>query len=220
MTPCKQPCSLPHSFCARSYFTLQLHSCSASSQLVMLPRQQALNVYTDMLGYGEHGPALAAFYPDHGSHRHHHSPHNGYLPWALLTVVLSFLAVGLVFKAVRHCRRPRSKQQPTLASQLSELALQSDTVPNPLVAKAPPAMAVQAVGIIPKSDPDWIGNVPWSDWQIDQEDILLCRRPDGRLWELGTGASAKVSHGLHVITHLLCCWHTLLPLNHALLPYA
>ena len=148
-----------------------------------------------MLGYGEHGPALAASHPDHGPHGHHHPPHNVYLPWALLTGVLSFLAVGLIFKTARHCCRRSLRKQATLASQLSELASQSDTVPNPLVAKAPPTMAAQAVGVIPKSDPDWIGNVPWSDWQIDQEDILLCRRPDGRLWELGAGASAKVSQG-------------------------
>lgn len=161
-----------------------------------------------MLGYSEHGPALAAFHPDHGPHGHHHLHllHNVYLPWALLTGVLSCLTVGLIFKTARHCCRCRRRKQGTLASQLSELASQSDTFSNPLVAKAPPTLAMQAVGVIPKSDPDWIGNVPWSDWQIDQKDILLCRRPDGRLWELGAGASAKVSHGLPYYRH------TLLPL--------
>ncbi|KAL3140780.1 protein kinase activity protein [Trebouxia sp. C0010 RCD-2024] len=152
----------------------------------------------DMLGYSEHGPALAAFHPDHGPHGHHHLHllHNVYLPWALLTGVLSCLTVGLIFKTARHCCRCRRRKQGTLASQLSELASQSDTFSNPLVAKAPPTLAMQAVGVIPKSDPDWIGNVPWSDWQIDQKDILLCRRPDGRLWELGAGASAKVYRAL------------------------
>jgi hypothetical protein len=34
--------------------------------------------------------------------------------------------------------------------------------------------------------------VPLSDWLIRSEEIVICRRPDGSLYELGTGAFGKV----------------------------
>ena len=163
-------------------------------------------MYADIPELGQHGSGhLTASHYDHGSNKDHPRHHHGYLPWAILTGILSFIAVGLVFKVIRHWQRRhhRSKGNPTLASQLSELSSQSDIVPNPLLANARPTMAVQAAGVMPKADPEWMGNVPWSDWQIDQEDILLCRRPDGRLWELGAGASAKVSHVIIIHCHHL-----------------
>lgn len=145
-----------------------------------------------MLGYGEHGPGpLEAL--THGPPPHHHRHHDADLPWTILAGVLGLLTFAVVFKAARRCcRRYRRHNLPTLSSQLSQLSSQSDTVPNPLLHKPRPTLAVQDAGVIPRSEPDWIGNVPWSDWQIDQEDIFLCQRPDGRLWELGAGASAKV----------------------------
>lgn len=153
-----------------------------------------------MLGHGERAFGdLAALPHDHGSHipPHHHRHHHGHLLWAFFTGMMSFIAFALLFHMVRYCLG-RCKL-PTLASQLSELSSRSATTfPNPLLANGRVITAVQAAGIIPKSEPDWMGNVPWSDWQIDQEDILLCKRPDGRLWELGSGASAKVPH---VIIH-------------------
>lgn len=151
-----------------------------------------------MLGHGEHGFGdLAALPHDHGSHTppHYHRHHRGYLLWAIFTGMMSFIAVALLFYTVRYCHG--HSKLPTLASQLSELSSQSATTfPNPLLANGRAITAVQAAGIVPKSEPDWVPNVPWSDWQIDQEDILLCKRPDGKLWELGSGASAKVPHAI------------------------
>jgi hypothetical protein len=37
--------------------------------------------------------------------------------------------------------------------------------------------------------------VPFSDWELRPEDIEICRRPDGRQWEIGTGAFGQVSPG-------------------------
>lgn len=169
-----------------------------------------------MLGHGEHGlGGLAALPHDHRSHEssHHHLHHHEYLLWVIIISVFSFIVCKLVFKSVKHCHhRHCGSKLPTLTSQLSELSSQSDTFPNPLLANARTSTAVQAQGgIISKSQPDWMGNVPWSDWQIDQEEILLCRRPDGRLWELGSGASAKVPHAS--VTHL--CPVVVCILNHA-----
>ena len=106
--------------------------------------------------------------------------------------------------AKRVCRR-RKRKAAGIASQLSELSAKSaaDTTPNPLL-QGPLALAVHNTDVIPKSDTDWIQNVPWSDWQIDQEDITICQRPDGRLWELGSGASAKVG-----VSTCMCGMHSL-----------
>ena len=35
-------------------------------------------------------------------------------------------------------------------------------------------------------------NMPWHDWEIAEDDIVIDRRPDGSEWELGTGAFGKV----------------------------
>ena len=147
-----------------------------------------------MLGYGEHGPGpLAALTHNHGPPPHHHRHHDAALPWTILAGVLGLLTFAMAFKIARRCcRRYRRHKLPALSSQLGQLSSQSDTVPNPLLNTSRPTLAVQDAGVIPRSEPDWIGKVPWSDWQIDQEDISLCQRPDGRLWELGAGASAKV----------------------------
>lgn len=149
----------------------------------------------DMLGLDEHGPGplAAALAHDHIPRQHRHRHHSEVLPWTILAVVLSLLTFAMAFKIARHCcRRRRHHRLPTLASQLSQLSSQFDTTPNPLLKSSRPTLAVQETGVLPRSEPDWIGNVPWSDWQINQEDISLCQRPDGRLWELGAGASAKV----------------------------
>ena len=166
-----------------------------------------------MLSHGEHGlGGLAALPHDHASHEashhhRHHRHHHEYLLWAIITGILSFMVLKLGFKAVSHChRRHRRSKPPTLTSQLSELSSHSDAFPNPLLANARATTAVQAQGgVIFKSDPDWMGNVPWSDWQIHQEDILLCKRPDGRLWELGSGASAKVPRSSYSLCSFLVC---------------
>ena len=48
-----------------------------------------------------------------------------------------------------------------------------------------------AVGYDPP--PAWIDNVPFSDWEIDVEDVVIGLRPDGRKYELGAGAFSRVS---------------------------
>ena len=111
----------------------------------------------------------------------------------MLAGVVIFVAV---YHVVKRCCKRRRKQNPSVLSQLSQLSAQSDTMPNPLLQGRYNLAAgpMQAAGVIPTSNPDWMANVPWSDWQIDQQDIMLCQRPDGRLWELGAGASAKVGY--------------------------
>lgn len=52
-------------------------------------------------------------------------------------------------------------------------------------------------GTVPKPDgdampPAWINDIPFSDWEIDADDVAICLRPDGRKWELGAGAFSKV----------------------------
>ncbi|DBA87527.1 hypothetical protein WJX77_000324 [Trebouxia sp. C0004] len=143
---------------------------------------------SDMMHFGEHGPGPLSGSMSHNHHRHlRHKSHT-----EMLAGVITFVAV---FHVVKRCCKRLRKQKSTVLSQLSA---QSDTMPNPLLpgrhnlATGP----MQAAGVIPISDPDWIANVPWSDWQIDQQDITLCQRPDGRLWELGAGASAKVYRAL------------------------
>ena len=36
-------------------------------------------------------------------------------------------------------------------------------------------------------------NMPWHDWEIAEDDVVIDKRPDGSDWELGTGAFGKVS---------------------------
>lgn len=142
-----------------------------------------------MMGISEHGPGPLS---QSLAHNHHHK-HGGLFHHSPLGMVAGAITFVAVFHVVKRCckRCKRQKKSPTVLAQLSQLSAQSDTIPNPLlhtVATGP----MQAVGVVPKSDPDWMANVPWSDWQISQEDITLCQRSDGRLWELGAGASAKV----------------------------
>lgn len=146
---------------------------------------------SDMMNFGEHGPGPLSW----SMSQVHHGPprHKSHL--GMLAGVVTFVAV---YHVVKRCCKRRRKQKPTILSQLRQLSAQSDTMPNPLLqgrhnlATGP----MQAAGVIPTSDPEWMANVPWSDWQIDQQDITLCQRPDGRLWELGAGASAKVYRAL------------------------
>lgn len=42
--------------------------------------------------------------------------------------------------------------------------------------------------------------MPLSDWEINEEDIEICKRSDGSLWHLGAG-----SYGQCVSLHT---WHT------------
>lgn len=153
----------------------------------MISFQMGCMIIADMLGLGEHGrgPLHSAARKSH--HGHGPPPHHDIL--GVLAGVFVFVAVFHVVK--RCCRR---RKQPSILSQLSQLSAQSDTIPNPLLAgrHTLAAGSMQAAGGVTKSEPEWMINVPWSDWQIDQQDITLCHRPDGRLWELGAGASAKV----------------------------
>lgn len=59
--------------------------------------------------------------------------------------------------------------------------------PNPL---ANALVASKADGIA--MPPSWINNIPFSDWEIDADDVAICLRPDGRKWEVGAGAFSKV----------------------------
>ena len=139
------------------------------------------------------GPLSQLMHSQPPRHEHHHGWEAAILASCSFTMVIC-----LVKRAKRLCRQ-RRYQKHGIVSQLSELSAQSaaDTNPNPLL-QGPLALAVHNADLIPKSETDWIQNVPWSDWQIDQEDITICRRPDGRLWELGSGASAKVSPEKHL----------------------
>ena len=42
--------------------------------------------------------------------------------------------------------------------------------------------------------PAWSNIVPFSDWEIDVSDVVICVRPNGRKWELGAGAFSRVSN--------------------------
>ena len=35
--------------------------------------------------------------------------------------------------------------------------------------------------------------MPWNDWQIREQDIVIDKRADGSDWELGSGAFGKAS---------------------------
>lgn len=150
---------------------------------------------SDMLGLGEHnkGPLASTHHSQHHGHgpQHHHEH---------LGVFVVLIVVALVFHVLKRTiqRCHRRHKQPTILSQLSQLSAKSDTIPNPLLEGrfTMATESMQAAGVIPKSEPEWMVNVPWSDWQIDQHDLTLCQRPDGRLWELGAGASAKVYRAL------------------------
>lgn len=156
------------------------HSCYAA---VMLQAKQPLFL-ADIHEFQQ--GLLSHMVHDHQSSRHHRG-------WEAAIVLSSCAMMFCLIKRAKHRRGKKRQKSVGIASQLSELSAKSsaDTMPNPLL-HGPMALAVHDADIIPRSDPDWMQNVPWSDWQIDQEDITICRRPDGRLWELGSGASAKV----------------------------
>lgn len=146
-----------------------------------------------MMGTSEHGPGPLS---QSMAHNHHHK-HRGLFHHSPLGVIAGAVTFVAVFHVVKRCckRCKRQKKSPTILTQLSQLSAQSDTIPNPLLHTVATG-STQVVGVVPKPDPDWMANVPWSDWQISQEDITLCQRSDGRLWELGAGASAKVYKAL------------------------
>ena len=115
----------------------------------------------------------------------------------ICTILFSCLKHHLRRQSRRNRKQQQKQQLPGIASQLSQLTAEADTVANPLL-HGPLALAVHTTDVVATdtssaSTTDWIQNVPWSDWQIDQQDIRICQRPDGRLWELGSGASAKVN---------------------------
>lgn len=52
-----------------------------------------------------------------------------------------------------------------------------------------------------------------SDWEIDPDELEICRRTDGTEWELGSGASARVRlHGFffHLLARLWPAFSALL----------
>ena len=36
--------------------------------------------------------------------------------------------------------------------------------------------------------------MPWSDWEVSDDQIEICKQPDGTCWELGAGAFGKVDY--------------------------
>jgi hypothetical protein len=57
------------------------------------------------------------------------------------------------------------------------------------VSSAPVQSVLQMAALTRKSiSLPGLGN----DWEVEPEDLEICRRPDGSEWELGSGASAKV----------------------------
>ena len=154
----------------------------------------------EMMTLGERFHGLPP--PKHHGHHHFHGPPAPDRHFGVLLVCILFVAV---YKVVRRISRHHKQQHPTIMSQLSQLSSsKSETTINPLLLEGRGRLAsgqMQNAGVISKTEPDWMMNVPWSDWQIDQQDITLCQRPDGRLWELGAGASAKVRFSsMHYLT--------------------
>jgi hypothetical protein len=108
-------------------------------------------LYADMMDFGEHGPGPLSRSMSHSHHGHpRHKSHLG-----MLAGVITFVAV---FHVVKRCCKRRRKQKPTILSQLSQLSAQSDTMPNPLLQGRhnPATGPMQAAGVIPTSDPDWL----------------------------------------------------------------
>ncbi len=46
--------------------------------------------------------------------------------------------------------------------------------------------------------------MPWSDWEVSDDQIEICKRPDGSDWELGAGAFGKVGCVHHSATISTC----------------
>lgn len=56
--------------------------------------------------------------------------------------------------------------------------------------------------------PAWINDIPFSDWEIDADDVAICVRPDGRRWEVGAGAFSKVGYPISLVHDVVClCSH-------------
>lgn len=149
-------------------------------------------------GFAEHmvGP-LNHIARQRPSPHHRHAIRWGIMAGCTCTIVYSCFKHHWRRQGRRHRKEQHKQQLPGIASQLSQLTAEADTVPNPLL-QGRLALAVHTTDVVATdtssaSSTDWIQNVPWSDWQIDQQDIRICQRPDGRLWELGSGASAKVN---------------------------
>lgn len=88
-------------------------------------------------------------------------------------------------------------------SSTSFTAMSVDGSQNPLASTAPKPDGVAM-------PPAWITDIPFSDWEIDADDVAICLRPDGRKWELGAGAFSKVGlkpcnaiqgHGMVTASH-------------------
>ena len=143
-------------------------------------------------GFAEHmvGPL------NHFAHPRPPPHHPPAIRWGIMAgcsfTILFSLAKHLCRYKKRQQKRQQWQEKAGIVSQLSQLSADADTIPNPLL-HGPLALAVHDTDVISTSEPGLIQNVPWSDWQIDQHDIRICQRPDGRLWELGSGASAKVT---------------------------
>ena len=78
------------------------------------------------------------------------------------------------------------------ALTLAGLTPSSSSESYPKLAAAPRESHVKGGEALTRSLPSWMGNVPFSDWEIDLADIVIGLRPDGRKWELGAGAFSKV----------------------------
>lgn len=54
--------------------------------------------------------------------------------------------------------------------------------------------------------------VPFSDWELRPQDVKICMRPDGRKWEIGSGAFGQVcgiTRSASVPLLLLACCGTM-----------
>lgn len=75
---------------------------------------------------------------------------------------------------------------------LASLTSLSSSESNPKLDAAPRESHIKGGEALTRRPPSWMGNVPFSDWEIDVADIVIGLRPDGRRWELGAGAFSKV----------------------------
>ena len=75
---------------------------------------------------------------------------------------------------------------------LAGLTSSSSSESYPKLAAAPRESHIKGAEALTRRPPSWMGNVPFSDWEIDVADIVIGLRPDGRRWELGAGAFSKV----------------------------
>lgn len=92
---------------------------------------------------------------------------------------------------------------------LSGLVSSSSSESYPKLAAATRESHIKGGEALTRRPPSWMGNVPFSDWEIDLADIVIGLRPDGRKWELGAGAFSKVRGFDKLLCHQdkLCCFH-------------